>query len=123
MKCLATIAVGLSLVIAGAQTAHAADAFEVVTVSAATPEAPRALFRINVASGQVVTSWGNSKTYALTTDPVALPEGDYHLRLSMVLDQKGGWNLDRFDAKTGRLWSLSGGGSAPFTWNEITAGP
>jgi hypothetical protein len=120
MKWLAMIIAGLSLVVAGADAAKAADAFEFVTVPGATAEASRGLFRINVASGQVVTAWGGAKTYVATIDPAPLPAGEYHLRITLTLDQKGGWNMERFDSKTGRTWSLNGGGNAPFTWSEIT---
>jgi len=123
MKWRALIIIEILLVAAGAHVAAAADPYELVTVPpAAVGVGPgRALFRINVGSGQVVATWGSSRTYTPTIDPVPLPAGEYHLHLTLTLDQKGGWNLERIDPKSGRIWMLTGGGNDPFTWYEITA--
>lgn len=121
MKWLAITLAGISLVFARADPAKAADAYELVTVRPATGDISLGIFRINVATGQVVTAWGNPKNYTATVDPAPLPAGDYHLRAAETLDQKGTWYLVRFDAKSGRFWIASGGGNVPFTWSEITA--
>ncbi len=121
MKWLTTILAAAALTFAGAEAARAAGAFEVVTVPPATGDASSGLFRINVATGQVVTVWGSTKTYSPTVDAAPLPAGDYHLYLSETLDGKGVWNMDRVDSQSGRIWSLSGGGGAPYVWTEITA--
>jgi hypothetical protein len=53
-------------------------------------------------------------------DPAPLQAGEYHLYLVEALDGKGSWEIVRFDSKSGRTWSMSGGGNSPFAWNEVT---
>jgi hypothetical protein len=62
MKWIAILLAGISLVFARAETAKAADAYELVTARPASGDISLGLFRINVATGQVVTAWGNQKT-------------------------------------------------------------
>src|ERR1700722_45432 len=101
--------------------ARAADAYEIVMVRPASADIALGIFRVNVATGQVVTAWGYVKTYTATVDTTPLPAGEYHLHLSESLDQKGDWYLYRIDSISGRIWVAVGGGNAPFTWNEIAA--
>jgi hypothetical protein len=121
MKWWAIIVAGISVVFSGAGPARAADAYEVVLVQPASADVALGLFRINVASGQVVTAWGYVKTYTTTVESAPLPAGEYHLHLGESLDRKGSWYLYRVDSNSGRMWVAAGGGNAPFTWNEITA--
>jgi hypothetical protein len=121
MKWAAITLAGISLAFARTEAAKAADAYELVTVRPATTDASLGMFRINVATGQVVFAWGYPTTFTASVDPVALPLGEYHLRAPETLDQKGNWYLVRFDAISGRLWLASGGGNLPLTWSEITA--
>ncbi len=123
MKWLATTVAALLIVFAGADAAKAAGAYEVAIVPPATGDISPGVFRINVATGQVMTVWGTAKTFSTTVDSAPLPPGDYHLYVIESLDGKGVWNMDRFDAQSGRTWSLSGGGDAPFTWTEVTTPP
>jgi hypothetical protein len=90
MKWVAIIlAAAVSLVFARADAAEAADAYEFVTVRPASIDFTLGIFRINVATGQVVGVWNNQKAFSVTVDSAPLPAGEYHLRVSETLDQKG----------------------------------
>jgi hypothetical protein len=115
------IVIAAVMLFASAEAALAADAYEFVTVKPPTSDTSLGIFRINVATGQVVTAWGNPQNYTVIADTPALPAGQYHLRVPETLDQKGNWYLIRFDSQSGRFWLAVGGGSAPYTWSEITA--
>jgi len=122
MKWVAIIlAAAVSLVFARADAAEAADAYEFVTVRPASIDFTLGIFRINVITGQVVGVWNNQKAFSVTVDSAPLPAGEYHLRFSETLDQKGTWYILRFDAMSGRLWLGSGGGAVPITRSEVTA--
>jgi hypothetical protein len=123
MKRFAMIMAGLSLALAGADAAKAADMYEVVTIAPATTNINLGLFRINVATGQVVAAFGYVPNYTVLAEPTKLPAGEYHLRVTETLDRTGGWYLNRYDAISGRLWYASGGGNAPFVWFEIAEPP
>jgi hypothetical protein len=120
MKRLGIIIVAMFL-FAGTKGALAADGYEMVTVSPASGDVALGIFRINVATGQVVSAWGSPETYTVIADPSPLPIGQYHLRVGETLDQKGIWYLIRFDSQSGRFWVANRGGKAPFTWSEIVA--
>jgi hypothetical protein len=102
-------------------TAEAAAKFE----SAAVPGSPKmnpAFFRIEVATGRVVTVWGAGSTPFLTTaEPAPLPAGDYHLTATNAEQPDGTvyWELVRMESGSGRTWTLTGGGTAPFAWVEV----
>jgi hypothetical protein len=120
MKWLAIISIGSLLGCAAVDVARAADAYEVVTVPNANAQNTIGIFRINVATGQVVNSWGTATNFVVIVDDATLPAGEYHLRVTEALDRSGTWNMDRYDAKSGRLWYLIGGANASFIWKEIT---
>jgi hypothetical protein len=122
MKHLAMSVAATSLVLAVAgigatPAAFAAPAYELVVVPPTTTANLPTFFRINVASGQVVSQSGLQ--FVVTTDSAALPAGNYHLYRTESLDRKGAWDMDRMDSQSGRAWSLSGGGGSPFVWSEI----
>jgi hypothetical protein len=123
MKWIAMILAGVLLVFAGAGSAKAADAYEIVLVPPSTSAASIGLFRIAVATGQVVTAWGNSTTYSAIPDSNTLPAGEYHLHVGETLDRQGGYSIYRIDVASGRVWFLVGGGGTPFSWTEIAAAP
>jgi hypothetical protein len=123
MKWFAMIMAGLSLAVAGADAAKAADTYEVVTIPPATTSISLGILRINVATGQVVTAFGNVPIYTAIAEPTKLPAGEYHLRITETLDRTGGWYLNRYDAISGRLWYATGGGNVPFVWVEIAEPP
>ncbi|HLH11205.1 MAG TPA: hypothetical protein VKV77_04905 [Methylovirgula sp.] len=125
MKLLILIAATISLIFAG-MSAAAAGSYEFVVVPPATGSMNPAIFRINVATGQVVSVWGwgaDAKAYAPVVEPAPLPVGDYHMSLVEALDQKGNWEIVRYETQSGRTWSLTGGGNAPFTWAETAPPP
>lgn len=81
-------------------------------------------FRIDVATGQVLTVNGGAATITPIPDATALPAGDYHLYLASDpanAQNVVSWGLMRLDSKSGRVWSLLGGGATPFTWIEAIA--
>ena len=123
MKWLATVLAAASLALGAVHAAKADGPFEVTVVRPAAADSSPGIFRINVSTGQVVGVWGwgtAATTFQATVDPTPLPAGDYHLRLVETLDNKGGWEIIRFDTKSGRTWSMSGGGDKPFIWTEAT---
>ena len=120
MKILGIMITAIFLLV-GAKGALATDAYELVTVRPASADISFGIFRINVATGQVVSAWGNPKTYEVITEATALPAGQYHLKVSETLDQKGNWYLIRFDSQSGRFWLATGGGTAPYVWKESVA--
>ena len=119
MKCLAIVFLGALLGGAVIDAAKAADVYEVVIVPPATAQINLGIFRINVTTGQVVTAWGYVPNFTAIAEATKIPEGDYHLRVTETLDRTGAWFLNRYDAKSGRLWYASGGGNTPFAWSEI----
>jgi hypothetical protein len=79
------------------------------------------LFRIEIATGKVVQVWGaGTPNYGPTTDNAPLPAGDYHLYVASNPQSDGTvpWSMARIDLNTGRTWTLTGGGNAPFVWVE-----
>ncbi len=101
--------------------AQAAAKFETATLPGS-PKMNAAFFRIEVATGRVVTVWGAGSTPFLTTaEPAPLPMGEYHLHSSHDVQADGTvfWELIRMEASSGRTWTLIGGGTAPFTWVEV----
>jgi len=123
MKGLAIGLAAASLVLGGVQAARADGPFELTVVQPATADSSPGVFRVNVATGQVVAVWGwgtSATAFSATVDAAPLPPGDYHLHLVETLDNKGGWEVIRFDTKSGRTWSMSGGGGNPFIWTEAT---
>ena len=77
MKPLGIIITAIFLLVGGAL---AADAYELVSVSPVTVDVPFGFFRINVATGQVVTAWGGAQKYTIIADATPLPAGLYHLK-------------------------------------------
>ena len=121
MKSFGPILAGL--VIACSCPALAAAANYESTVITGTPVNSAGFFRINVATGQVASFWGGATQFAAVPDSPALPPGEYHLQQSVwvAVDGKVAWSLYRWDAKSGRSWTLQGGGGQPFVWTEATA--
>jgi hypothetical protein len=81
-------------------------------------------FRVDVATGQVFVIPTGANAMTPVVDATALPSGDYHLYLAS--DQPTAqnvvpWGLMRMDSKSGRVWSLLGGGPTPFSWVEAAA--
>jgi hypothetical protein len=105
-----------------ASSAQAAEKFEAVTLEG-TPKSNPALFEINVATGKVMSVWSSSATAQIPVqDSAALPAGEYHLFVSINAAADGSnyiWMVNRMDANSGRVWSLTGGGTAPLTWTEV----
>jgi hypothetical protein len=102
-------------------TANAAAKFEGVSVPG-TQSVASGFFQINVATGQVSVVWGNtSTTLTPIKDAAPRPAGEYHLYLAPnpQIDGNAYWMLNRMDANTGHLWSLAGGGNAPFVWTDV----
>jgi len=116
---------GAVVAFGGMQTAKAESSYEVVLVRPATADGTPGIFRVNVATGQVdnVWGWGTSATaFSTVSESAALPAGEYHIRVLESLDNKGGWEVVRFDSKSGRTWSLSGGASSGgYIWTEAAA--
>jgi hypothetical protein len=81
-----------------------------------------AFFRIEVATGKVVSVWGYGVTqFMATAEKAPLPAGEYHL-FAVSNPQTDGtvfWSMDRLEANTGRTWNLTGGGNDPFVWVEV----
>jgi hypothetical protein len=121
MKKLACFAASVLLSSISASAAYAADKFEAVTVPGSEKN-NAAFFRIEVATGKVVSDWGaGNQTFATTTDTTPLPPGEYHLYVSTnpQVDGVTTWNMDRMEANTGHVWSLTGGGSTPYFWVAV----
>src|SRR5271154_509655 len=100
MKHFAMIVATSLLVVAGVTPASAASAYE-MAVAPAAPGVGPSYFRINVASGQVVTV---GTAMAPMTDSAPLPQGEYHLYLAG--DARSYW-LYRMDSQSGRIWFIS----------------
>jgi len=125
MKWLTIALLGAVVAFGGMQTAKAESSYEVVLVRPATADGTPGIFRVNVATGQVdnVWGWGTSAiAFSTVSESAALPAGEYHIRVLESLDNKGGWEVVRFDSKSGRTWSLSGGASSGgYIWTEAAA--
>jgi len=94
--------------------------FEAATLPGS-PKMNPAFFRIEIATGRVVTVWGAGTASLMTTaEPAPLPAGEYHLYASNDIQPDGTvfWELVRMEAGSGRTWTLTGGGTAPFAWVE-----
>lgn len=104
-------------------TAGAAAKFEVVTLPSSA-KANAALFRIEVATGKVVSLWGNGNTQFIpSADKAPIPPGEYHLYDSVDPQADGTvyWSLYRMESNSGRVWNLVGGGDQPYVWVEPTS--
>ena len=105
-----------------APSAFAAAKFEAITLPNSS-KVSAALFRIEVATGTVVSEWGNGSTqFFPSADKAPLPAGEYHL-YSIVNPQADGsvyWSIYRMEANSGRVWNLVGGGDQPYVWVEAT---
>jgi hypothetical protein len=105
------ISMFLWTIMLGAGPAFAGHAYE-MTIVPATAAASFNLYRIDTATGSVVSS--NGAAYFQIPDPTPLPQGDYHLRYAQSVDGKTFW-LYRMDSQTGRTWSLNGSSWAALT--------
>lgn len=103
-KVIAAGAVFLATAATGATMALAESAYELVVITPA-PNAGPNIYRVEVASGQVLQVVGNN--FVTTKDPQTLPPGSYHLQWISTADGKSYW-LYRFDAQTGRTWFFNG---------------
>ena len=125
MKWLTIALLGAVVACGGMRTAKAESSYEVVLVRPATADGTPGIFRVNVATGQVDTVWGwgpLATAFSTVPESAALPAGEYHIRVLESLDNKGGWEVVRFDSKSGRTWSLSGGASSGgYIWTEAAA--
>ena len=107
---------------AGASSALA-GAYEVV-VTPGSSAFSASEFRVTVATGPTAVGAGSTATYAVIAEPVALPPGDYHLVTASQPQMPDGrviWSVTRYDAKSGRMWNMTGCGTAPCVWVEMTA--
>ena len=106
-----------------AQSAFAAAKFEAIALPNSA-KVSAALFRIEVATGTVVSVWGNGSTqFFPSADKAPLPQGEYHL-YNIVNPQTDGtvfWSIYRMEANSGRVWNLVGGGDQPYVWVEVTS--
>ena len=118
----ASIALILSLLSAGTvSTASAAQKFEGVMLPSAA-KSNAAFFRIEVATGKVVSVWGyGTGQFLATIDKAPLPAGEYHIFVISNPQPDGSvyWALDRLEANRGRTWNLSGGGTDPMVWVDV----
>jgi len=125
MKWRTIALLGAVVAFGGVQTAKAESSYEVVLVPPPTADGAPGIFRVNVATGQVDTVWGwgpLATAFSTVPESAALPAGEYHIRVLESLDNKGGWEIIRFDGKTGRTWSMSGGSSSGgYIWTEAAA--
>jgi hypothetical protein len=121
MRHLALIAIAPLLVLAS-PAVFAASTYEISAIPSASLAAGfPTWFRVNVATGQVMSYYSGTK-FTPVNEPVPPPPGEYHLHLSLTLDGKGTWWVMRMDSRSGRVWQLAGGGNnAPLAWTEITA--
>ena len=111
------------LSVAFAPPAFAAAKFEAVMLPNS-PKSNPAFFRIEVATGKVVSLWGYGSTaFIPTADTAALPPGEYHLYSTNGPQPDGTvyYSLDRMEVNSGRVWNLTGGGETPFVWVEATS--
>lgn len=105
------LSLGLSAAGVGAACpAFAAPAYEMIAVAPPAGGDPT-FFRIDVATGQVMSFVGTQ--FAPTTDAAPLPQGDYHLHMTEPADEKSYW-LERMDSQSGRTWFLING-----AWSEV----
>jgi hypothetical protein len=123
MKRVSLVLIFLSAVLGFVPPAFAAAKFEAVMVPNS-PKSNPAFFRIEVATGKVVSLWGYGTTsFVPTVDTTALPPGEYHL-YGINGPQTDGtvyYSVDRMEVNSGRVWNLTGGGDVPFTWIEVTS--
>jgi hypothetical protein len=113
--------VALFLLSSAAVTAADAAKFEATTLQGTSKNNP-ALFQIDVATGKVWSAWGATGTTLIPVqDAAALPAGDYHLYVSSNPQADGTniWMVNRVDSNTGRIWVVTGGGTAPLAWVEV----
>jgi hypothetical protein len=109
----------ISTAVVGA--ANAAAKFEGVSIGG-TQTVTSGFFQINVTTGQVSVLWSNANTTLTPVkDAAPLPAGEYHLYVAPNPQADGNtyWMLNRMDANTGHLWSLSGGGNTPLSWSDV----
>jgi hypothetical protein len=102
-------------------TANAVTKFEGVSIPG-TSTAVSGFFQINVTTGEVSSVWGsNTTTFAVVKEATPLPAGEYHLYVVPNPQADGNcyWMLTRMDANTGHVWSLTGGGTAPYAWTVV----
>jgi hypothetical protein len=118
----ASLLIALTLLsITSVETASAAAKFEGASIPG-TSKANSGFFRINVATGQVEAVWGNTTaTFTAIKDTAPVPAGEYHLYVAPDPQADGNcyWMLNRMDANTGHVWSLAGGGDAPYSWTDV----
>ncbi len=108
-KAILAGSVFLAALAGGATMAMAGSAYELAVITPVPGGGP-AIYRIEVASGQVAAIVGSN--FAVTKDAQVLTPGSYHLQWISSLDAKSYW-LYRFDKQTGRTWFYSGG-----VWTE-----
>ena len=101
--------------------AHAAAKFEGISLPGTSKSNP-GFFEIEVATGKVLTVWGNTTAnFTAIQESAPLPPGDYHL-YALPNPQPDGssyWMINRMDATTGHVWSLAGGGDAAYSWTAV----
>lgn len=113
---LSFLSVGLGL----ASPAFAAAKFEAIALPNSA-KVNAALFRIDVATGAVVSVWGNGSTqFFSSAEKAPVPPGEYHLYSIVNTQPDGGvfWSIYRMEANSGRMWNLVGGGDIPYVWVE-----
>jgi hypothetical protein len=101
--------------------ANAAAKFEGVSIPG-TSTINSGFFQINVATGEVSSVWGSTTTtFTVVKEAAPLPAGEYHLYVvsNPQADGNNYWLLTRMDANTGHVWSLIGGGGAPYSWTAV----
>jgi hypothetical protein len=101
--------------------AQAAAKFEGISLPG-TSKSNSGFFQIEVATGKVLTVWGNTNAnFTAIQDAAPLPPGDYHLYVQPNPQPDGSsyWMINRMDGNTGRTWSLAGGGDAPYSWTAV----
>ena len=102
-------------------SAHAAAKFEGISLPG-TSKTNSGFFEIEVATGKVLSVWGNTTAnFTAIQESAPLPPGDYHLYVlpNPQADGSSYWMINRMDANTGRVWSLAGGGDAPYSWTAV----
>jgi hypothetical protein len=106
-----TACVVLAVACTTATSAASAPAYEMAGTSAATGGSP-SIYRINVASGQVIACW---RPVCGDRRPRAASAREYHLHIYQQIDGKTFWT-ERMDAESGRTWYVTGS-----TWTEVLA--
>jgi hypothetical protein len=102
-------------------SAYAAAKFEGISLPG-TSKTNSGFFQIEVATGKVQSVWGNGTTnFTAIAETAPLPAGDYHLYVlpNPQPDGSSYWMINRMDSNTGRTWSLTGGGDAPYAWTAV----